>query len=294
MQRQIRRSLVVGQVALAVVVLVSAGLLIRTAVALRSVDPGFTEPEQVQTLRIALRASQIREPARVALRQREIIEAIAAMPGVRAVGFASSLPMDAFTRFEGGGALERLEGAVELEGGRPGSGTLAAGVRRFKDISPGFFSAVGTQLVAGRDLSWTDLDDDRPVVLISENIAREIWNEPAAAIGKRLRQRGDVRWREVIGVVSDVREDGLREAAPAIVYWPSLRRDISSADSTTAWVYVSRSVIVAVRSRLAGTETFNSKCSRPFGLSIRIYRSSGYGHSEISTNNRWRGRHSRS
>jgi predicted permease len=256
-QRRVRQSLVVGQVALAVVVLVCAGLLIRTAIALRDVDPGFASPEQVQTLRIALRASQIREPERVALRQREIVEAIAAVPGVRAVGFASSLPLDELTRFEGGGAIERLEGAVELEGGRPDSGTVAAGVRRFKNVSPGFFAAVGTALVAGRELSWADLDDDRPVVLISENMAREIWNDPAAAIGERLRQRGDARWREVIGIVSDVREDGLREPAPAIVYWPSLRRDISPAEATISSVYVSRSVIVAVRSRLAGTEGFN-------------------------------------
>jgi predicted permease len=255
-QRRVRQLLVMVQVALAVVVLICAGLLIRTGVALLDVDPGFTDAEQVQTLRIALRAGQIGEPVRVALRQREIVEALATVPGVSAVGFASSLPLDELNRFEGGGAIERLEGAVELEGRVSASGSLNTGLRRFKNVSPGFFAAVGTPLLAGRDLSWGDLDDDRPVVLISENMARELWNEPAAAIGQRLRQRGDARWREVIGVVADVREDGLHEPAPPIVYWPSLRRDISPTEATSR-VYVSRSVIIAVRSRLAGTEAFD-------------------------------------
>jgi predicted permease len=232
-QQRIQQSLVVAQVALAVVVLVGAGLSIRTADALRAVDPGFAGAEQVQTLRISMRVGQVPDPVLVARRQQEILDAVATLPGVTAVGFAGSVPMD---------EANRLGDTIEVEG-RP---LDLAGVRRSKSVSPGFFEAVGQTLLAGRDLSWADLYDGRPVVLVSENMARELWTEPGAAIGKRLRVRGDARWWEVVGVVADVREDGLPEPAPTIVYWPPLTPG-----------GVSRSVVMAVRSDRAGTEALN-------------------------------------
>jgi predicted permease len=249
-QHRIQHSLVVAQVALAVVVLVCAGLAIRTIDALRAVDPGFAGAEQVQTLRISMRAGQVPEPERVARRQQEIVEAIAALPGVSAVGFASSMPMDQFNL---------IGGAVEIEGRPQDVSAAGTGVRRFKMVSPDYFAAVGIRLIAGRGISWTDLQDGQPVVLVSENMARELWGDPTAALGKRLRQQQDARWREVIGVVADVREDGLRAPAPTVVYWPSLRRDIWPDTTTLAAPVVSRSVVIAVRSRLAGTSGFNAQ-----------------------------------
>jgi predicted permease len=237
-QQRIRQSLLTGQIALAAVVLICAGLLLRTVEAMRAVDPGFVDTEQVQTLRISIRASQIPEPQRVARRQQEIVDALAALPGVGAVGFASSMPMDEFNR---------LGDTIEVEGRPPDPGGPAADVRRFKYVSPGLFDAAGIALVAGRDLTWVDLYEGRSVVLLSENMARELWTTPAAAIGKRIRVANDTRWRDVVGVVADVREDGLREPAPSIVYWPSLDGDFS----------VIPSVIFAVRTPLAGTEEFN-------------------------------------
>jgi predicted permease len=249
-QHRIQHSLVVAQVALAVVVLVCAGLAIRTIDALRAVDPGFSGAEQVQTLRISMRAGQVPEPERVARRQQEIVEAIAALPVVSAVGFASSMPMDQFNL---------IGGAVEIEGRPQDVSAAATGVRRFKNVSPDYFAAVGITLLAGRDISWTDLHEGRPVVLVSENMARELWADPTAALGKRLRQQQDARWREVIGVVADVREDGPRAPAPTVVYWPSLRRDIWPDTAALAAPVVSRSVVIAVRSRLAGTDGFHAQ-----------------------------------
>jgi putative ABC transport system permease protein len=249
-QHRIQQSLVVAQVALAVVVLVCAGLAIRTAEALRAVDPGFAGAEQVQTLRISMRGNQVPEPERVARRQQEIVDAIAALPGVSAVGFGSSMPMDAFNI---------LGGSVVVEDRPQDGGGSGADVRRFKNVSPAYFTAVGISLMTGRDLSWADLYDDRPVVLVSENMARELWGSTTAALGKRLRMREDARWREIIGVVADVREDGLRAPAPAIVYWPSLRRDILPETNASLPLTVGRSVVIAVRSRLAGTEGFNAQ-----------------------------------
>ena len=104
-------------------------------------------------------------------------------------------------------------------------------MRLFKYASPGFFQTAGTRLIAGRDFTWTDLYGLRPVVVISENLARELWGTPAAALGKRIRQGtstvGISQWQEVIGVVQDVRENGVHASAPTIVYWPSMSAERS-------------------------------------------------------------------
>jgi hypothetical protein len=112
------------------------------------------------------------------------------------------------------------------------------------------FAALGVPLVAGRDYSWADLYDYRPVVIVSEGIARDLWGEPAAALGQRLREAGEGKpWREIIGVVADVREDGLRDPVPQTVYWPVLTRQGSPAVGDV-W----RSVCFAIRSSRAGSE----------------------------------------
>ena len=235
-QQSVQRSLVIAQVALAVVVLVCAGLSLRTVDALRAVAPGFSNPEEVQTLRISMRGNQVPDPVVVARRHQEILDALAALPGVTAAGLASSMPMDGFNA---------LGDTVEVEGQPP-----APIVRRFKGLSPGALAAIGMPLLAGRDYSWADLFEYRPVVMVSESMARELWTEPAAALGKRLRLLENDPWREIIGVVADVRENGLREPAPAIVYFPTLTRQGSAVD-------VYRSVIIAVRSDRAGTDALN-------------------------------------
>ena len=89
---------------------------------------------------------------------------------------------------------------------------------------PRFLPHGGDADVAGRELTWTDVYGQRPVAMVSENLARELWGSPSAALGKRLREFPDMPWREVVGVVEDVRENGVQDKAPAIVYWPSMRR----------------------------------------------------------------------
>ncbi|HZL94859.1 MAG TPA: FtsX-like permease family protein, partial [Vicinamibacterales bacterium] len=87
----------------------------------------------------------------------------------------------------------------------------------------GYFETMGTRIIAGRDLTWGDIDAGGRVVLISENFARELAAEPAGAIGQRIRTYAETdAWREVIGVVQGVREAGLYEEAPSFVYWPVL------------------------------------------------------------------------
>jgi hypothetical protein len=124
-------------------------------------------------------------------------------------------------------------------------------IRTYKFISPGYFQAVGTPLVAGRDLTWTDAYERRNVVVISANLAREVWGNPAAALGKRVRDLPANPWREIVGVVGDVYDDGAHVAAPAVAYWPSLM-DAFYRNK----VFVARTVTFVVRSSRTGTDGF--------------------------------------
>jgi hypothetical protein len=120
-------------------------------------------------------------------------------------------------------------------------------LRAFNHISPGYLGTMGTTIVAGRDLDPDDVDALRPVALVSESLARELWPTPDAALGQRIRTVGGP-WRAVIGVVADVRMNGLDEAPPATVYWPTLM-----ADYLLQPLVVWNGVAFAVRSSQAGS-----------------------------------------
>ena len=234
-----RNILVVAQVALALVLLVSAGLMIRTFQSLRTVEPGFTHAEQLQTMRIAIPQSLIPDPVRVTRIQNDILDKLAAIPGVTSVGFESAMPME---------GIPPDWDAILIEGQTYSSNEIPP-LRLFKNVSPGLFQTAGTRLIAGRDLTWTEVYSQRPVGLVSENLARELWGSPAAAVGKRFQQGLGDRWHEVIGVVQDVRDNGVNEKAPATVYWPPIRVGPRALDATRAATFV-------VRSPRAGTESF--------------------------------------
>jgi len=244
-----RNVLVVGQVALALVLLVSSGLMIRTFQALRNVEPGFTHPEQIQTMRISIPFSLVREPERVTRLQNDILDKLAAIPGVTSVGFASALPMEGTpANWDAILAEDKTYTAIEIPP-----------LRLFKNVSPGFFKTLGTRLAAGRDYTWTDLYSRRPVAIISENLARELWGSAPAALGKRVGTGlSSGHWREVIGVVQDVRDNGVREAAPATVYWASFGDSLYSPRQ----LEVARTVTFTIRTGRAGTESFLTLASQ--------------------------------
>ena len=126
-------------------------------------------------------------------------------------------------------------------------------MRVFKYVSPGFFRTAGTRLIAGREITWTEVYGLRPLVVISENLARELWGTPAAAVGKRLRQDPSMPWHEVIGVVQDVHENALYEPAPPIVYWPTMSAFLNGTPERPNAI---RGVTFIVRSERTGTEGF--------------------------------------
>jgi putative ABC transport system permease protein len=239
-QHRARSVLVVMQVAMALVLLICSGLMIRTFHALTKVQPGFTTPAELQTFRIAIPDSEAPKEEQVVRMDEEILRKLSAIPGVSSVGLSSTIPMD------GNGSMD----PVFAQDHTYAEGQLAP-IRRFKFITPGFVETLGTPLVAGRQLTWTDLYQKLPVVIISENFAREYWNNPANAIGKRVRVGTTDDWREVIGVVADVHDDGVNKEASSSVYWPVIM-DRFEGNPTT----VRRGVAFAMRSPRAGSESF--------------------------------------
>ena len=124
--------------------------------------------------------------------------------------------------------------------------------RHVRFVSPGSFQTLGTALLAGRDFTWSDIYDRREVAIISENLAREFWGSPSAALGKRLREfYTPSPWREIVGVVDDVHDDGAHRQPPATVYWPTQSTDRSFGIPG----YQPRRVAVVIRSDRAGTES---------------------------------------
>jgi len=239
-QHRTQNALVIGQVALALVLLVSSGLMIRTFEALRAVEPGFTEPESLQTFRVGVPPQLVRDEPGVWRTQQSIADAVRAIPGVESVGFTNALPMEqVVTNWDG----------IQVEGGDNSLNAMA--LRVFNAISPDYLRTMGMSVVAGRDLTFEDVDGMRPVALISEGLARELWSSPEAAVGARIRGPASGPWRDVVGVVADVRMNGADAAPPATVYWPTIMSEFYQGQPFMVY----RGVAYTVRSPLAGTAT---------------------------------------
>jgi predicted permease len=237
-QHRARNVLVVVQVALALVLLICSGLMTRTFIALTKVQPGFTKPEEIQTFEISIPKTEVAEDENVPRRFEEILRKVEAVPGVSSVALSTSIPLD------GNGSYDPV--FAEDHTYRPGE---LAPIRRFKWVSPGFLKTVGTPMLAGRDFTWTDIYDKRPVVLISENVARELWQTPQAALGKRVRVGTTDDWREVVGVVADVYDDGLNKKPSQSVYWPIMMNNFEGEKLS-----VRRDLAFTLRTPRAGTE----------------------------------------
>jgi predicted permease len=239
-QHRARNTLVVVQVALALVLLICSGLMIRTFRALTKVNPGFVAPARLQTFRISIPETHVKEAESVVRMEEEILHKLEAIPGVSSVSIGTKLPMDG----DGWHDPILLEGRTYAEGEFPP-------LRLFKFVSPGFLKTLGTPLVAGRELTWTDTYNKIPVAMISENLAREYWSEPAKSLGKRIQVSTKDDWREIIGVVGDVHDDGVNKKPPACVYWPLLQARFESED-----ISVRRGVAFVIRTPRAGSEAF--------------------------------------
>jgi len=236
-----RNLLVVAQVAMALVLLIGAVLMIRTFLAMRNIDPGFSDPRSLQVMRLSTPETVVRDSTTVVRMQNSIVDKLAAIPGVLSVGFAASVPMSGT---EPSWDMIMAEGKPDVSDNAP--------MRLFNYVSPGYFRTAGTRFAAGRDFTWAEIYQVRPIGILSESLARELWGSPQAAIGQHFHEFASQPWFEVVGVVEDVRENGVDQVSPATVYWPSLMGDPSTPEKLGAW----RTVYFAIRSNRAGTQAF--------------------------------------
>ena len=246
-----RNLLVVAQVAVALVLLVSSGLMIRTFQSLKDVQPGFARPDEVLTFRLSIPLSQVKEAPAVAQMEQAIADRIAALPGVSSAALASTVTMSG----QGWHDPVFAEDHAYTESQVPP-------IRLFKFVSPGYVQTMGASLVAGREFTWAETYGFQPVAMMSERLARELWGQPSAAIGKRVRPYPAGIWREVVGVISDMRDDGLHEPAAAAMYWPLLMTDFSPMPAPDERHFIQRNATYIVRSPRTGTSGFVDELSQ--------------------------------
>ena len=243
-----RKTLVVVQVALALVLLICSGLMIRTFFALAHVSPGFSDPNSLQAFDIYIPETQVPETqnARVLGIQQDILNKLASIPGVSSAAISTRVPLS------GGGGYDPVYSRDRTYK----DGELAP-LRRQKFVSPGLFSTLGVPFVAGRDITWPEEHQKRPLAIISENFAREYWGSPANAIGKYIHIGSSDPWHEIIGVVGNVYDDGVSQDPPSSVYWPLMQDNFETQKEM-----MRRYVSFIVRSPRAGSAAFMSEIQR--------------------------------
>jgi predicted permease len=241
-QHRARNVLVVVQVGLALVLLICSGLMIRTFRALMHVPPGFTAPDAVETFRFYVPETEIPDSGRERLvrMDQDLLGKLGAIPGVSSVSFSSDIPMDGRNSMDILFAQDRAYAEGELPP-----------VRRFKFVSPGFLATMGTALIAGRDITWEDTYQRIPVAMISESFAKEYWGDARNALDKRIRVGNTDDWRQIVGVVGDVYDNGVDKPASTSVYWPVMMDRFEGQKEM-----LRRGLGFVIRSPRAGSQAF--------------------------------------
>ena len=234
-----RNTLVVIQVSLAFVLLICSGLMIRTFRALTHVNAGYDTEAKIQTVRLGISEADVPKDEDVTRMQQAILQKLAAIPGVESVGFGGSVPMD------GNGWHDPVYAQDHNY-----AGEAMPPIREFVFGAPGFLKTLGIPLVAGRDFTWDELFKKTPIVMVTENFAREYWGSPANALGKHIRVSTKDDWREIVGVMGDVHFDGMNKDAPTVAYWPTMLAHFESEQFG-----IRRFAVFAMRTPRAGSES---------------------------------------
>jgi predicted permease len=214
-QLQLRSLLVVAEVSLAFVLLIGAGLMLRSFINLLHTDPGF-RPEHVLTASLSLPNTQYKKGEDIASFYDRLIKDLAALPGVRSAGAGSDLPWTGYN--------ENL--TFNIEGRKSVNDSVHA---RFHGATPDYFLSIGIPLVKGRFFSDRDDAKARQVIIINQSLARRYWpNEDA--VGKRITfsdEPKDSDWITVAGIVGDVKDTPTSESAEPALWFPLLQQPIS-------------------------------------------------------------------
>ncbi|HKQ74109.1 MAG TPA: FtsX-like permease family protein, partial [Blastocatellia bacterium] len=221
-QQFIRNALVVTEVAMSMVLLIGAGLMIRSVIRLQQVDPGFN-PSNARTVSIALPKRKYPEKEQQAAFYSQLIERAASLPGVQAAGAACAVPFSdgLWGNFEEG--FKSLNQGFKIEGRAP----YQAGQEprsNYSSVSPDYFKAIGIPLLRGRHFTERDTNGAARVAIINNTMAEEYFPDEDP-IGKRIQlngglTNGDEVYREIVGVVGDVKPHRLDQPIPAQIYEP--------------------------------------------------------------------------
>ena len=241
--------LVVGEIAVAVLLVIAAGLLIRSFAQLVRVDPGFRS-DRIVTARITPPAIRYAEPSRVVLFYDELLARVGALPGVEAAEVTSHLPL-----LGGGSGF-----AFEVEGKPHVKGTLAPTTAEHS-VTPGYLEAMAIPVLRGRSLAHSDRRESLRVAVINETMAGQHWpgQDP---VGKRLKAVHDDQWITVVGVARDVKYEGLTSEAEPTIYRPFVQNPtldgslvVLTASDPAALVASLRGTVAAVDRTVPVSET---------------------------------------
>jgi predicted permease len=214
---QLRKILITAEVALSLVLLIGAGLLIRSYARISNANPGFN-PHNVLSLRVSLPGFRYNKPEMVSSFYQQLNERVRALPGVEYVGTNYQLPLSSVAL-----AWE----PIGIEGYVPKAAGNDLIISSSAYVSPDYFRAMGVPLLKGRYFTEQDTKKSPEVVIVDDKLAARFWpNEDA--IGKRLRQGSDGPWRTVVGVVADAREYEVDAEPPITAFFPVEQYNIAS------------------------------------------------------------------
>ena len=219
-KRRMRSALVVAEIALSLVLLIGAGLMIKSFAALQKVNVGFN-PDNLVTMEISLTGSRYRDRAQISSFYQQLLQRVEAIPGVESAGINISLPP----------ALLTVSDDFAIEG-QPASSDQTYPIADLLLISPSYFRTLGIPLLQGREFTDADKSDAASVIIINETLARQFF-PGENPIGKRMRQNANSRnpWSEIVGVVADVKYSGIDVPTGPSMYESYLQ-------NPSSWVYL--------------------------------------------------------
>lgn len=240
-----RNTLAAIQVALALVLLVGFGLMVKTVLALGHENPGFTKGEEVLTFSLNIPSSDVPNLGDIGEAHEAMARRLEELSGVAAVGLTTSVPTDGRFGFD----------PIFVEDFPLAEGQQAP-IRRFKWVGGGYFNAIGNPVLAGRPITWDDVRQRTGVVVITESLARQYWGDPASAVGRRISTGfGPGDWREIVGVVGNVLDDGVDKVPVDIVYWPMVMKSFWR-DTRGDALFAQRTMSYVIRSPRVDTPGF--------------------------------------
>jgi putative ABC transport system permease protein len=207
-QTRLRSGLAVAQIAIAIILLIGAGLMVKSFWALLHVAPGFRS-DSILTARLSVPRSRYPDNRRIAALEGEMLERLRGRPGVQSAGLATYVPLSGLDN-----------GWSFLIEGRPPLPVGTYNMAEYRPVSAGYFEAIGIPLLRGRSFTPADTAEAPWVIVINDSMAREYWPSENP-IGRRIKASGgQPTWRTVIGVVGDVLHEGLDVAAKPEMYLP--------------------------------------------------------------------------